>query len=102
MNTILDENLSEHAAEMGSYLKDKLKRLSEKCSIIAEIRGLGLMVGIQLTQDRAQEVKKGLFQKGYLVGSVGSSVIRLLPPLIIGKDDIDSFAAVLEEVLEAL
>lgn len=84
---------------MGSYFRGELAKLSEKHSIIGEIRGLGLMIGIQLAQDKAIELKNRLFEKGFLVGSVGTSIIRMLPPLIITKDDIDAFIKVLDEEL---
>lgn len=102
MQTVLESNLAAHAEETGNYLKSRLKKLSEKCSIITEGRGLGLMIGIQLSEDSAQEIKSKLFEKGFLVGNVGSNVIRLLPPLIITKEDIDTFLGAFEEVLTAL
>ena len=60
------------------------------------------MTGIQLAQDKAVEVKNRLFGRGFLVGSVGTSVIRLLPPLIVTRDDIDNFVRTLDEVLASL
>jgi len=102
MKTLLEENLPENAEKMGSYLKDKLTELSGKHAIIDGVRGLGLMLGIQLAGEAAPEVKNRLFEKGYLVGSVGTSIIRLLPPLIVKKDDIDAFTIALDEVLAAM
>lgn len=99
MQTVLESNLAANAEETGNYLQDKLKKLSEKYSIISEIRGLGLMIGIQLSEDKAQEIKTKLFEKGFLVGNVGSNVIRLLPPLIITRDDADTFITAFEEVI---
>lgn len=99
MQTVLESNLAANAEETGNYLQDKLKKLSEKYSIISEIRGLGLMIGIQLSEDKAQEIKNKLFEKGFLVGNVGSNVIRLLPPLIITRDDADTFITAFEEVI---
>jgi acetylornithine aminotransferase/acetylornithine/N-succinyldiaminopimelate aminotransferase len=99
LKTILDDDLLSNADTMGSYFRGELAKLSEKHSIIGEIRGLGLMIGIQLAQDKAIELKNRLFEKGFLVGSVGTSIIRMLPPLIITKDDIDAFIKVLDEEL---
>jgi acetylornithine/N-succinyldiaminopimelate aminotransferase len=99
MQTILSENLVGNAAETGNYLIGRLKELSKKTGMISEIRGLGLMIGIQLSEDRAQEIKSSLFKKGFLVGNVGANVIRLLPPLIIKKEDADAFLTAFEEVL---
>lgn len=100
--TILREGLAENAAEMGSYLIGNLKSLAGKYSLIKEIRGIGLMIGIQLSSEKAAEIKNMLFEKGILAGSVGSDVVRILPPLIIGKADIDIFVETLENILEVL
>ena len=102
LKTMLDEGLPANAEKMGRYFMDELKKLSAKHSVISEVRGIGLMIGIQLAQDKAVALKGKLFERGYLVGSVGTSVIRLLPPLIITKDNIDSFISTLDEVLASL
>lgn len=102
LKTMLDEDLPANAEKMGRNFMDELKKLSGKHGIISEIRGIGLMIGIQLAQDKAAAVKTKLFENGWLVGSVGASVIRLLPPLIITKEDIDAFAKALDEVLMSL
>ena len=99
MNTILEENLIANAEEIGNYLKGKLKKLSEKYPLLSEIRGLGLMIGVQLSEGSALKIKSKLFEKGFLVGNVGSNVIRLLPPLIITKADVDSFVTAFEDTL---
>jgi hypothetical protein len=90
-----------NAKEMGDYFRGKLETLSGKYSLIKEIRGMGLMIGIQLAQEKAVDIKNQLLAKGFLVGNVGSDVVRILPPLIIGKSDIDLFIAALDEVLAA-
>lgn len=101
INTILNDGLVKNAETMGRYFKNRLNELSDKYSMIKEVRGLGLMIGIQLSSDKAVYVKGKLFEKGFLVGSIGSDVIRLLPPLILSEEDIDSFVAALDEVLAA-
>lgn len=102
MQTIFAEDLLANAEKMGSYLKERLLALKNKHDIITEVRGLGLMIGIELGQEKALEVKNRLFEKGLLTGSVGTTVIRLLPPLIVTKDDIDIFVKALEEVLASM
>jgi acetylornithine/N-succinyldiaminopimelate aminotransferase len=84
---------------MGIYFKDELSKLKEKHSIIKEIRGLGLMIGIELNKNISKEINKKLFEKGYLIGSIGENVIRMLPPLIINKEDIDNFINDLNTIL---
>lgn len=99
MDIILSENLVQNSEKMGNYFLEKLSSLAEKYSIIKEIRGKGLMIGIQLSIPEAASVKEKCFDKGYLVGSVGKDIIRLLPPLIISKQDIDEFTEVLDLIL---
>ncbi|HEX2946800.1 MAG TPA: acetylornithine transaminase [Clostridia bacterium] len=102
MKTILEEDLSGHARDMGEYFKKKLEKLAEKQEVILEVRGLGLMLGVQLRADKAAEVKNRLFEKGFLVGSIGANIVRLLPPLIIEKKDIDDFVEVFGAVLSGI
>ncbi len=97
--TINKENLISNARQVGDYLKKLLIKLSEKHGIITDIRGLGLMIGIEVSGNKAVEIKNRLFEKGFVAGNVGGSVIRLLPPLIIKNEDADAFAAALDEVL---
>jgi acetylornithine/N-succinyldiaminopimelate aminotransferase len=99
VNTMLKDKLPENAERMGIYLKSKLKKLSGNSNIISEIRGMGLMIGIQLASPKAAGIRSKLMEKGFLVGSVGDSILRLLPPLIVGREDIDSLIEAFEEVL---
>lgn len=99
MDVLLNDGLIENAAKMGSYFKEKLQDLKAKHSIISEVRSVGLMIGIQLSVDKAKEIQSRLMDLGYLVGSIGTSVFRVVPPLIISKEDIDGFIAVLDKVL---
>jgi len=69
---------------------------------IKEIRGSGLMIGIELSRQVAVEVKAKCLDKGYLVNSIGNNVIRLLPPLILQKEDIDTFCIDFAEILAGI
>ncbi len=96
---ILSEKLVDNSEKMGNYLVEKLTGLVGKFNSIKEIRGKGLMVGIQLATENAVEIKNKLFEKGYLVGNVGKSIIRLLPPLIVSEHDIDGIVNTLDGIL---
>ncbi len=87
------EKLVENSAEMGTYFKNQLATLSG----IKEVRAFGLMIGIELS-DNAKEVQNKMFEKGYLLGSVGNT-LRVLPPLIITKEDIDKFISELKNFI---
>lgn len=99
MDVLLNNGLVENAAKMGGYFKEKLQELKAKHSSISEVRGVGLMIGIQLSVDKAKEIQSKLMDLGYLVGSIGANVFRVVPPLIISKEDIDGFITVLDKVL---
>lgn len=94
-------NLVTAARRNGQYFADALNKVKLLTGKIREVRGKGLMIGIELTEPVAAKIKEKCFLKGYLVNSVGTTVIRLLPPLIISEEDIDSFcndfAAVITE-----
>lgn len=99
MEIMLGEKLVENSNNMGDYLIEKLTQLSKKHAKITEVRGKGLMIGMQFDCEMAPEVKNKCFDKGYLVGTVGKNILRVLPPLIITKEDIDSFVTTLDDIM---
>ncbi|HPU44293.1 MAG TPA: aspartate aminotransferase family protein [Dictyoglomaceae bacterium] len=84
--------------EKGIYLEEKLNELKTEIPIIKEIRGRGLMWGIEL-KIKVREVIEELIENGVLVLSAGDYVLRLLPPLIITKEELDLGIKKIEEVL---
>jgi LysW-gamma-L-lysine/LysW-L-ornithine aminotransferase len=98
IDALVDENLTEHAAEMGKYFKAGLKELMAKHKIIKEVRGLGLMLGIEMRFDVHNIILKTA-DRGVLVLDAGRTVVRLLPSLVINKKQIDRTINVLDEVL---
>lgn len=92
------QEIPRHVGEMGDYLKQRLMGLKEKKSIVKEVRGLGLMQGMELTEPVAPYVSKALDQ-GVILMSAGTHVIRFVPPLIIEKKHIDEMVSVLEQIL---
>jgi acetylornithine aminotransferase/acetylornithine/N-succinyldiaminopimelate aminotransferase len=99
MDILLNDGLIENAAKMGEYFKTRLQELKDKYSIINEVRGKGLMIGLEFTSDISKEFMKKLFQKGFLVGSVGTKVLRFLPPLIVTTEEIDKLVEALDKIL---
>ncbi len=96
-----DRQLVTAAKETGSYFMSCLGKISKETGRIKEVRGKGLMIGIELVRPEAVRVKERCLAKGYLVNSVGTGVIRLLPPLILTQSEIDlfcvDFAAIITE-----
>ncbi len=93
------EKLVENSAAMGAYLSEKLTMLKEKFGFIGEIRGLGLMAGVELSNGKAAEVKQKCFDAGFIIGNVG---IRILPPLTLTKEDIDLFISTLDQIFSEI
>jgi len=96
---ILKEKLPERAANLGRYFLDKLRGLQFKYRVIREVRGLGLMIGVEL-RVQVLNIILGAIQKGVLILDAGKNVLRFLPPLIVTEKHIDRVVAVLEEMLE--
>lgn len=93
------ENLVKNSRTVGAYMKEKLLSLAEKYEIIKEVRGEGLMLGVEFKEAIAGDIKHDLFDKKYLTGAT-QTTLRILPPLVITTKDADEFIAVLDEVLK--
>lgn len=98
LDVLQRERLPERAAELGEYLIARLKEIQSP--LIREVRGLGLMVGIEIKQKVAPYLQ-ALMERGVLALSAGLTVIRLLPPLVISRRQIDTVVEALEQVLAA-
>ncbi|NWJ45002.1 MAG: aspartate aminotransferase family protein [Chloroflexi bacterium] len=83
-----DNKLEERATEMGDYLRSRLEPLAEKGDVVREIRGRGLITGIELKQ-KVVPYLKALLERSVLALPAGPNVLRLLPPLVIEKADLD-------------
>ena len=83
---------------MGRYLMDGLKRVCSGYPFVADVRGRGLMVALELTIDRAQQVVEEALKRGLLINATSERVLRFLPPLIITKDDVERMLSVLDGI----
>ena len=98
-----DEKLAERSAELGAYLMEKLQRM--RSPLIAEVRGKGLWVGIVIDPAKAsaRTVCELLMDKGLLAKETHQTVVRLAPPLVITRDELDwaldQVASTLKELL---
>ena len=99
-NAVLDafeeEDILANVNEVGDYFISELKKLDKE--IIADVRGKGLMVGLELTEPGAKYVDK-LREKGFLINCTADKVLRFVPPLIITKEEINQFVKALDETL---
>jgi len=97
LNVIVEENLAKKSAELGDYLINKLKTIES--SKIKEIRGKGLFIGIELNE-KARSHCEALKEEGLLCKETHENVIRLAPPLVITKEEIDWAFNKVKKVLE--
>ena len=109
--SLLEEGLIEHAARLGEFLLTKLNELAQRHTLIGDVRGRGLMLAIELVQDRdtkapAVQQRDALvqkcFQRGLLLLGCGTSSIRLCPPLVIDQKQAETAIAIIEEGLQDL
>ncbi|UFS71839.1 acetylornithine transaminase [Geomonas sp. RF6] len=98
VRTILEEGILEHTQEVGGYLMAKLESLKERFPFVAQVRGIGLMIGVELTVPGGDIVKKAL-QRGLLLNCAQDRVLRFVPPLIVKKGEIDEMIATLTEIM---
>ncbi len=99
IDVLVNEKLPERAATLGEYFKEKLQDLQTRYRIIKEVRGLGLMIGVELRFDVLNILIKSM-NKGALILDAGRNVLRFLPPLVIKKEQIDKVLVVLDSVIE--
>ena len=97
----LNGGLLAHVGEIGRYFEERLNAMAARRTIIKEVRGQGLMWGIELTRDAAAVVPAGL-ERGVIVNRTAETVVRLLPPLVITEQDADEALNRLEAALAAL
>jgi len=98
VEAIEEDNLIENAVEMGEYAKLKLEKLGEKYDIIKEVRGKGLMIGVQLSSPGAEIVDKCL-ARGLRINCTNNTVLRFMPAMIVTKEQIDEAINILDSVM---
>jgi len=113
MDVIRDEKLCENAEKTGGYMKKRLVELMEKHECVGDIRGLGLLLGVEIVKDRqmktpdpemAGNVCREAFKRGLFVmnmGSYGGTALRMAPPLIITREQVDKSIEILGESMRA-
>ncbi len=95
---IASEKILENCRAMGTVLADELRKLCSKHACAQEVRGLGLMLGVQLDRPAAGAVAAAA-ERGLLMLSAGGTVLRLLPPLTVTREEVDLAVAIIDEAL---
>ena len=101
LDVMEEENLVENARVVGEYLISALKELQKECDKITEVRGMGLMIGIELSEPY-KEIRNNLLLKEHcFTGCAGTNTLRLLPPLCLSMDEAKDFMERLKRTLNA-
>ncbi len=100
LDVMAEEHLVENAAEVGQYLIDSLHAMAERNSEIVDVRGRGLMIGIEIRGQAAALRRKLLFEGKIFTGGAGEHTVRLLPALGLNKDQADEFLRTFEEFIK--
>ena len=98
---LVNDGWTEKARDMGNYFKNQLINLQQKHSIIKDVSGLGLMLGLPLDREGAGIVSTCM-ERGFLINCVQERVLRFVPPLIIGKEEIDLLINCLDEIFKEI
>lgn len=98
VTSILKDGWLEHARTMGEYFRGELKALAAKRPVIREVRGLGLIVGLEL-DILAAPVVEACLKEGFLINAPKEKVLRFVPPLVVQKEEIDALIQALDRIL---
>lgn len=98
IDVVRDENLPERAEVLGQYFMGELEKLREKYFIVRDVRGKGLMIGMEFRFDVLNLILNAL-EKNVIILDAGRNILRFLPPLVISKTQIDRVVSVLDEVI---
>ncbi|MHA2282103.1 MAG: acetylornithine/succinylornithine family transaminase [Promethearchaeota archaeon] len=99
LNKLLDKGVLGNVQKQGKYLEERLVELKEKYEMIIDVRGYGLILGIELNC-LVKDIVVECMNKGLLLLGAGENVIRFVPPLIIGKSEIDNGLEILEGIIQ--
>ena len=99
IKTILDENLIENAAEIGNYCRSKFEAFCQKYHFIDTPRGIGLMQAVNVKHDLAPTIVQQALEHGLLLNALGTSTLRIVPPLVMTRADVDEAADLLDKAL---
>jgi acetylornithine aminotransferase len=101
VTSLLEDGWIDHCRVVGDYFKERLEELAKKYDFIKEVRGHGLILGVEMMRPGA-EVVKAMMEKGFLINCTQEKVLRFIPPLIVEKEEIDLLVETLENVLDQL
>jgi 4-aminobutyrate aminotransferase len=108
---VIEDGLVENAEQVGGYLREKLTELQSAHSVIKEVRGLGLMIGVEFAKPDAKrtpdhklrdQVMQTCFEQGLLLLNCGESTLRFCPPLIVNREQVDTAVAIFNAAIKTV
>jgi len=109
IDVIEDEKLMDNATKLGNYIMKRLQEFKERCEILGDFRGKGLMIGAEIVEDKktkklakekASEIMNRCWKRGVAVITCGASTIRIAPPLNIAKELVDTSMEIIEDTMK--
>jgi acetylornithine/N-succinyldiaminopimelate aminotransferase len=99
---VIDNDIAGRVKEVGHYLIDRLEKMKPKFSAITDVRGRGLLVAVEFNDDIAQSLVMDCLERGLLVNKLKPNALRFMPPLIIGKKEVDEALDILDKALTSV
>jgi len=108
---VIEDGLVENAEQVGGYLREKLTELQSAHSVIKEVRGLGLMIGVEFAKPDAKrtpdpklrdQIMQTCFEQGLLLLNCGESTLRFCPPLIVNREQVEAAVAIFDAAIKAV
>jgi acetylornithine/N-succinyldiaminopimelate aminotransferase len=97
IDTLLGDGILENCLAMGAYLIEGLLELKKRYAFIKDVRGVGLIIGVELAFE-GEEIVERCLERGFLINCTAETVLRFLPPLIVTKNEIDRLLTALDEI----
>lgn len=102
LEELVDNNLLENVKKQGELLKNKLNEMKDKYSVVKDVRGYGLMLGMEVEQEKLKDILNKCTENGLLIISAGTNVVRFVPPLIIKEEEVLKAVEILDKSLEEI
>lgn len=99
VNVLFEENILDYCLKTGAYFKEKLYWLKDRHSSVEDVRGIGLLLGMKLKKN-GDDVVISCMDKGFLINCIQGNILRFVPPLTIGREEIDALVACLDDILD--
>ncbi|TES87815.1 MAG: aspartate aminotransferase family protein [Dehalococcoidia bacterium] len=99
---IIENKVADNARKIGQYFAGRLEELKDKYTFVTDVRGCGLLLAIEFDREIAADVLGACLENGLLVNRLKPSALRFMPPLIIGRDEVDEAINILDRVLAAI